>query len=353
MDKPAAEQTEQPTARRLQRSRSQGQVPHSQELPAFLVIIALMLVLWLTGEDIIAWTHNEIIVCFNTNHAVFAGQTAFLDFATKRLASLAAILMPIFIAVIAASITGCVAVSGLNFAPASLKPQLGNLNPIKGFGNFFSSRSLVTLIISIVKLIILSIVAYVYLKDKIYELPMLRWLSAPEILASISQLIFGVLIRLAIAICIIAVADVIYQKWKYIHDMKMTRQEVKQERKEDEGSPDIKRKIRMLQIELASKRMLQEVPKANLILVNPTHVAVAIKYDAAKMTAPMVLAKGGDNLCEKIKEIARANGIPIIHRPELARAIFKTVEPGNPIPEALYVAVAEVLALIYRLRKHL
>ena len=118
----------------------------------------------------------------------------------------------------------------------------------------------------------------------------------------------------------------------------------------EEGSPEVKRRIRLLQYEMASKRMLQEVPKANVILVNPTHVAVALKYDMKKMDAPVLVAKGGDHLCEKIKEIGRAYGIPIIHRPELARSIFANVEPGQSIPEALYVAVAEVLAMIYRLR---
>jgi flagellar biosynthetic protein FlhB len=131
----------------------------------------------------------------------------------------------------------------------------------------------------------------------------------------------------------------------------MTRQEVKQERKETEGSPEVKGRIRRIQFEAAAKRMLQEVPKASVVLVNPTHVAVALRYESRTMDAPVMVAKGADHLAERIREIARAYGVPVVRRPELARTIFATVEPGHPIPEHLYVAVAEVLALIYRLRR--
>ena len=131
----------------------------------------------------------------------------------------------------------------------------------------------------------------------------------------------------------------------------MTRQEAKQDRKDTEGSPEVKGRIRRIQVEMASRRMLKEVPRASVVLVNPTHFAVALRYDAKEMDAPVVVAKGADLMAEKIREIARAYGVPIIRRPELARTIYSTVKPGNPIPEALYVAVAEVLGMIYRLRR--
>ena len=157
-------------------------------------------------------------------------------------------------------------------------------------------------------------------------------------------------IRICIALLVIAAIDVFFQKWKHTKDLKMTRQEVKTERKDTEGSPELKGRIRRVQIEMAKKRMLQEVPKANVVLVNPTHVAVALRYETKTMDAPVVLAKGADHLAEKIREIARAYGVPIIRRPELARTLYSAVKPGDSIPQALYVAVAEVLAMIYRLR---
>lgn len=158
------------------------------------------------------------------------------------------------------------------------------------------------------------------------------------------------MIRICIALLVIGIADTIYQKWKYIDGLKMTRQEIKQEHKDMDGSPEVKSRIRRIQIQMAMKRMLQDVPKASVVLVNPTHVAVALRYETKTMESPVVVAKGADHLAEKIREIARAYGVPIIRRPELARALYSTVEPGNPIPENLYVAVAQVLALIYRLR---
>ena len=178
----------------------------------------------------------------------------------------------------------------------------------------------------------------------------LRWAWSAHILAVIAKITFGMLIRVCIALLIIALADAFYQKWKYIRDLRMTRQEVKQERKDTEGSSELKGRIRRAQIEKSMKRMMEEVPKASVVLVNPTHVAVALRYDVKTMDAPVMVAKGADHLAEKIREIARAYGVPVIRKPELARTIYSTVKPGDPIPEALYAAVAEVLAMIYRLR---
>ena len=159
------------------------------------------------------------------------------------------------------------------------------------------------------------------------------------------------MVRVGIALLFIGVADAFYQKWKYLQDLKMTRQEVKRERRDIEGSPEVKSRIRRLQVEMTKKRMLQEVPKANVVLVNPTHVAVALRYDAKTMEAPVLVAKGADNVAEKIREIARAYGVPVVRKPELARTIYSTVKLNALIPQTLYMAVAEVLAMIHRLRK--
>jgi flagellar biosynthesis protein FlhB len=348
--KPAGERTEHPTPKRLQKSRSEGKVAQSQELPSALTLLALILILWLMGPNLLEWFSAEVRGGLACQRGVFSDPDSFIHFINTKIIDSAVMTLPILLGLTAAGVAGCVAVGGFNYAPKSLKPNLGALNPMKGLGNLFSGRSMVALIISLLKLAVVIIIAYIFLRDQLTTLANLRWGWSRQIFATISQLVFGIWIRIGIAILIIAVADVIYQKWKYINDLKMTLQEVKQERKEDEGSPEIKRRIRLLQYEMAAKRMLQEVPKANLILVNPTHVAVALKYDPKTMDSPMLVAKGADNMCEKIKEIGRAYGVPIIHRPELARNIYANVEPGQAIPEALYVAVAEVLAMIYRLR---
>jgi flagellar biosynthetic protein FlhB len=204
---------------------------------------------------------------------------------------------------------------------------------------------------SILKLFFVSLIVWLYLESRLNTLATLRWVGSAELLAVIARTILGLLIRVCLALLVIGLADALYQKWKYTQELKMTRQELKQERKETEGSPEIKGWIRRMQIERSMKRMTEEVPKASVVLVNPTHVAVAIRYDAKTMDAPVLVAKGADHMAEKIREIARAYGVPVIRRPELARTIYASVKPGNPIPEKLYVAVAEVLAMIYRLRR--
>ena len=160
------------------------------------------------------------------------------------------------------------------------------------------------------------------------------------------------LIRICVVLMIIAAAEVFFQKWKYNEDMKMTKEEVKQERKDTDGSPELKGRIRRVQVEMSQNRMLQEIPKADVVIVNPTHVAVVLKYDPAAMNAPVMVAKGADHIAGKIREIARAYGVPIVRKPELARTIFSTVKEGHPVPGALYTAVAEVLAMVYRLRRN-
>jgi len=201
------------------------------------------------------------------------------------------------------------------------------------------------------KLFFVSLIVWFYLRSRLNTLAGLRWVWSAQMLDVIARIALGLLIRICVALLVIAVADAFYQKWKYTQELKMTRQEVKQERKETEGSPEVKGRIRRMQIERATRRMMEDVPKASVVLVNPTHVAVALRYDAKTTDAPVVVAKGADHMAEKIREIARAYGVPIIRRPELARTIYASVKPGNPIPENLYVAVAEVLAMIYRLRR--
>jgi flagellar biosynthetic protein FlhB len=225
-------------------------------------------------------------------------------------------------------------------------------NPAAAIGSLFSPQSGVKLLISTVKIVFITIIVYYYLRNRIDDLVGLRWAWSFELITGITRLIFGVLIRMAIGLLLIGLADLFYQKWKYIQDLKMTKQEVKEEFRSMEGPPEVQRRIRQKQFEIAMRRMLQDVPKANVVVVNPDHVAVALRYDPDSMGAPIVVAKGADHICEKIKEVARAYGVPIIRRPELAREIFATVDLGKAIPEALFVAVAEILALVFRLRRN-
>jgi len=251
----------------------------------------------------------------------------------------------------AAGILGNVVVSGWSFSPDALQFRWDTINPAAVIGNAMNPRSLARFLVSIAKLCFVSLIVWLYLRDKLETMAVLRWAWSTQILAEIARIIFGLCLRVSLAVLIIGLADALYQKWQYIQEMKMTRQEVKQERKDLEGSPEVKARIRRIQFEMSLKRLRQEVPKASVILVNPTHVAVALRYEPKTMDAPLLVAKGADHIAERIVSIGRAYGVPIVRRPEVARAIYATVKPGGPIPEGLYVAVAEVLAMLLRLRQ--
>lgn len=349
-DQPAAEKTEQPTARQLRKAREKGKVPQSQELASAVSIASLSLMIALTGPNLLHWFMLEIQSDFACNHSLFADSRSFTHFVNSKMIETAVMISPILAVLTVTSICSGIAISGLNFSQSALMPKFESLNPAKGIQKLFNSRALVTLFVSVAKIIFVSLIVWLYLKNRIDDMAALRWAWSMQILVAISSLVISMLVRICIALFIIAAIEATWQKYKHIQDLKMTRQQVKDESKETEGSPEVKSRIRKAQYQTALKRVMQEVPKANVILVNPTHYAVAIRYDPKTMSAPKLLAKGTDHLAERIREIARAHGIPIIRRPELTRTIYGTVKEGGFIPENLYVAVAEVLALIYKLR---
>jgi len=350
-EQPVAEKTHQPTFRKLQKARDKGQLPQSQELTSVVTLLVLIAMVALLGPSLTKWFLVQIRYGMSCERVVFASTESFLAFINGKTVDLILVTLPVLAALVVGAILAGVAISGLNFSPGAIELKFDQLNPVEGFGKLINARSFVKLLTSILKLLCVSVIVWFYLNSRLEVFATLRWAWSTQILAVIARIILGLLIRVGVVLLIIGIADAIYQKWKYIHDLKMTSQEAKQERRDTEGSPEVKGRIRRLQIEMASKRMLQEVPKASVVLVNPTHVAVALRYEAKGMEAPVMVAKGADHLAERIREIARAYGVPIVRRPELARTIYSAVEPGNPIPEALYVAVAEVLAMIYRLRR--
>jgi flagellar biosynthetic protein FlhB len=347
----AAEKTEQPTSRRLSKAREQGQVPQSQELVSVAALMALVVTLALLAPNILQWFIIKTRHGLSSQIDVFSDGKAFINFINNKIAESIVLISPILIALLAASALSSGVVGGFSFSPQAVKFRWNSINPATVIKNLISTRSLVRLIVSIGKLLFVSIIVWLYLHSKLDTLAALRWAWTGQIISVIARIIFGLCIRIGIALLAIGIADAFYQKWRYIQELKMTRQEVKQERKDTEGSPEVKARIRRIQVQMSMKRMLQEVPKASVILVNPTHIAVALRYEAKKMEAPILTAKGADHLAEKIIQIGRSYGVPIVRRPELARTIYSTVEIGNLIPQALYIAVAEVLAIIHRLRQ--
>ena len=346
----AGEKTEKPTTRRLKKSRQQGQVAQSQELPAVASLLVLLLVLMMYGPDVLQWSADILRRGLSCDVESFRDIAAFSEFFNDLIVGTIAIMVPFFLGLFVIGIASSLVVGGMTWSLGPLKWKLSAISPIKGTKNMFSVKSFVKLLLSIGKIVFVAAICWFYMREHFDTFVTFQWLWPADFMAAISGPVLAVSFRICIALFIMAALDVAFQKWKHMKDMMMTKQEVKEEHKNEEGSPEIKGKRRQLQMQMAQKRMLEEVPQANVILVNPTHVAVALKYDSATSSAPIVVAKGGDHLCEKIKEIGRAHGVAIIRKPKLARALFATVKVDHAIPESLFTAVAEVLAMIYRLR---
>ena len=237
---------------------------------------------------------------------------------------------------------------GWKVSTKPMKPELSKLNPLNGFKRIFSKDSLFELVKSILKIVIIIYIAYTSIKDNANDLFALYDLGLNQAVALVGTLILNTGIKISIVYLVIGLADFIYQKHKFNEDMKMTKQEVKDEYKNTEGDPQIKGRQRRKMQEVSQKRMMQDVPKADVVITNPTHFAVALKYEAEVSSAPVVLAKGEDYLAQKIKEVARENKIEIVENKPLARMLYHNVDVGAEIPPELYQAVAEVLAAVYK-----
>jgi len=350
-ERPAAEKTEQPTPRRLVKAREKGKAAESRELPAAFCVSALVLVLAFRAGRLLDWFVLQMREGMGCRTDMFSDSETFVCFVNGKIEAAIAVMSPIFVILFLSSVLASVAVSGLNFAPQAVNFKWNAVNPLEGFRKLVDSRSVVRVCISVAKLVFVSLIVWFYFSSRIETLLSLRWAWSGQIVEVIGKVILGVMIRICAGLVVIGLIDAAYQRWKHTQELKMTKQEVKDERRDTEGLPEVKSHIRRVQIEMARQRMLQEVPKANVVLVNPTHVAVALRYEAKTMDAPVVVAKGAGLVAEKIRELARAYGVPVIRRPELARTIYSTVERGAMIPESLYVVVAEILALIHRMRQ--
>lgn len=315
------------------------------------MIVTLLIALAMLSGGLLDWFVGELRAGLALNAVSTLDMQGYDHLLGGKIISSFKIIAPLALVGCLASITSSIMVGGLSYSPKALKLDLSRINVVKGFQNLLSVRSLVNLAVSLLKLGVLLGIIWHFISSRMNELMALRWAAPATLLSETAGLIGGLLGRIAVAICVIAVGDWLFQKWNYRRQLRMTKEEVRQERKNQEMAPQLRGRIRGVQFEMARKRMLQEVPQADVVIVNPTHVAVALKYQAGAMEAPKLLAKGPDLLCEKIKEIARAHNVPIVQKPELARTIYKTVEIGQAIPEALFVAVAEVLAMVYRAKR--
>ena len=343
------DKTEQPTGKKLSDARQKGNVAQSREIPSVLILSGSIGVLFFAGSWMIGRLTDMMRVMYqragSLNMAPGTMQTLFWEIFLNGVV----VLIPLMLVVMTAGVVGNVAQIGFLFTGEKLTPNLAKLNPISGLKKLISLRSLVELAKSIIKLLIIGGVALIVINRYLDQIPGLMHLSVGNILRFIGQVSFQMCLYTCLVLLLMAVLDFAYTKWQHTQDLKMTKQEVKDEYKQREGDPAVKARIRSVQREMARRRMMEAVPEATVVITNPTHLAIALKYEEG-MPAPKLVAKGAGFVAEKIKAIAAENEIPLVENKPLARTMFKSTEIGDFIPADLYRAVAEILAYVYRLK---
>jgi flagellar biosynthesis protein FlhB len=344
------EKTEDATPKRLEKAREEGDVPRSRELAAVSVLFTTGLSLVMMNQHL-----DQAIRTSFSNGLKFDRAAAFdpmilLMRVVHNVADLLLAFAPLALILIVVSIAAPVLVGGWVFSNKVFVPQFSRMNPIKGIGNMFSKNSLVELIKSVGKATLVGIVAYIVIAGDMDPIMSMSTMPLEDGISQVNHLMLYGFITISSTLVIIAMIDVPFQLYRYAEKLKMTKEEVKKESKESEGNPEIKAKIRQQQREMARRRMMSQIPQADVVITNPTHYAVAIAYQDQGMRAPTVVAKGADAVALKIREIASEHNIVTLESPKLARALFAHTELDEEIPEALYAAVAEILAYVFQLR---
>jgi flagellar biosynthesis protein FlhB len=344
------ERTESATPKRLEEARKRGQVPRSPELGAAAVTLTAGAAMYFTGRGLAgsldSLMRNSLAITRDQLADEAAAIQLFQRSMLETLLAVAPVLGSVFLAALAAPLL----LGGWNFSAEALGMRLERINPANGFQRMFSVRSLVELGKSMVKFLLVGTIAVLVLRSKSGEILALSTEPIRMAVGHSLTLCAQALLMMAGALGLIAAVDAPYQIWQHHKDLRMTRQEVRDESKETDGSPEVKGRIRSMQQEIARRRMMQEVPKADVVVTNPTHYAVALRYDERRMRAPVVVAKGAGEVAAKIREVAAESGVPLLSAPPLARVLFRNVDIGVEIPAALYAAVAQVLTWVLQLK---
>ncbi|SCB92485.1 flagellar biosynthesis protein FlhB [Gilliamella intestini] len=343
------DKSEQPTDSKIKKAREKGQIPRSRELTSLLILLIGTSLFGVMGSHLVnqlitmiktaikvSYKTDDRLMVFNLVNLLIHGFWA---------------IVPIFFGLVIIAIFAPLCVGGLLFSLQSIKPNFKKLNPISGFSRLFSTRVLSELLKSVLKVILITITSTLFLMHHFYDMLSLPNMYLNNALAKSTQLVILCGILSVISLVPMVGFDIFYQIWSNLKKLKMSKQEIKDEFKEQEGNPQIKGRIRQMQQAMARRRMMKDVPKANVIVTNPTHYAVALQYDEKTMMAPKLLAKGTDKIALRIKEIASEHNIPQLEAPPLARALYRHGEIGETIPTELYAAVAQILAWVYQLKQ--
>ena len=345
------ERSEQPTSKRLDESRKKGQVARSRELNMLFVMIASILFLWGLGGWMIETGGELVTYALSPSGELLTNPRLLPSHLASVITSAGSLLTPFLAVTVVAALAGPALMGGLLFSPQAIAFKIEKLDPIKGLGRVFSTKGLIELVKALLKFFLISVVAILLFLSMEGEVMKLVSLNVKEAIVRSGEMIIWAVLLLSLTLVLIAAIDVPYQLWSHNKQLKMTKQEVKDESKETDGRPEVKARLRQLQREASQRRMLEDVPQADVVITNPTHYSVALKYDAEGASAPIVVAKGADLIALKIRSIASEHEVPIYSEPPLARAIFGSTEIGDEIPAPLFLAVARVLAYVFQLAR--
>ena len=345
------EKTEQPTPKRLDDARKKGQIARSRELNTTAILLAGGGGMIFMGDNIMGGLHDIMVSGLSLDRKVLFNTDSLLTLFSDGVADALLILSPLFVLLVVVALLVPMALGGFSFSVSAIAFKAEKLDPIKGLGKIFAWRGVVELLKALAKFVIVTAVVVTYLNINTDKLLHLGELNIDVALVETAYLIFWGFLFTSCALIVVTLVDVPFQLWDHKKQLMMTLQEVKDEYKETDGRPEVKQHIRKIQMEMAERRMMQEVPNADVVITNPTHYAVALKYDQTSMGAPRVVAKGADLVAAEIRKVASEHNVPVAAAPPLTRALFYSTELNDEIPAGLYLAVAQVLAYVYQLDK--
>lgn len=345
-----AQKTEEPTPRKLAQAREKGQIAQSREISNFAVLLGLAFTVAVIGPFMAAGIHDTLAVLVEKSGDIPIDRSNAGDVLTDTFAGVLLWLSPAFVLFIVLALLANLGQSGFLLSTEPITPKLSKISPIAGVKRLFSLKSVVEFIKGILKLIIVGGIAYILLAPEFDRLEALLQMDVVDLLREIQVLIIRMMIGVVSIMAVIAALDYAYQRYEHLKQMRMSRQEVRDEYKQSEGDPQVKARLRQIRTERARTRMMAAVPQADVVVTNPTHFAVALKYDSDTMAAPTVVAKGADDVAFRIRDVANDNDVPIVENPPLARALFAGVDIDQQIPEEHYKAVAQLISYVYGLK---
>jgi flagellar biosynthetic protein FlhB len=346
----AGEKTEAPTPRRRQQAAEQGQVARSPDLVAAALVVGAMLLLSAFGGGVVKALQDLLGETLSAaSFRDVSSPAAAVRQLGRGLMMVGKALLPLFAGLMLIAAVGNLLQVGLRFNLNRLQPNLAALNPFRGVGRMFGGRSPARGAMSFLKFVLIAAVAYSALRDRMGQIVLAQDKEFAQVFGLAVAIIYAVAMRIGIALLILAILDYVWQRWQLERELRMTKQEVKDEMRSMEGDPKVKQRRRQIAYQIASRKLKKDVPTADVVVTNPTEFAVALKYDPESMHAPKVIAKGQGLIAARIRQLAVEAGVPILERKPLARALYKLVEVGHEIPEQFYAAVAEILAYVYEL----